>query len=121
MAEAAGKTAKGEQTRTLILETAMLLFLAIPAAVVEDPDDDPILQTAVSGRADVLCTRDLAFLPGRRVDVDQFAREPELRYRIHVSSSVLVSVRSSRYFTMTGVASTSISGKLISTFANPAC
>lgn len=35
---------------------------AIPAAVVEDPDDDPIVQTAVSGRAHVLCTRDMAFL-----------------------------------------------------------
>ncbi len=33
---------------------------AIPT-VVEDPDDDPILQTAISGKADVLCTRDDAF------------------------------------------------------------
>ena len=31
------------------------------AVVIEDPDDDPILQTAVSGRAGVLCTRDDAF------------------------------------------------------------
>jgi len=30
-------------------------------AVVSDPDDDPILQTAIAGRADVLCTRDEAF------------------------------------------------------------
>ena len=30
-------------------------------AVVSDPDDDPILQTAFAGRADVLCTRDEAF------------------------------------------------------------
>lgn len=30
-------------------------------AVVSDPDDDPILQTAVLGQADVLCTRDRAF------------------------------------------------------------
>ena len=30
-------------------------------AVVSDPDDDPILQTAIVGRADVLCTRDEAF------------------------------------------------------------
>lgn len=30
-------------------------------AVVRDPDDDPILQTAITGRADVLCTRDAAF------------------------------------------------------------
>jgi len=27
-------------------------------AVPDDPDDDPIVQTAVVGRADVLCTRD---------------------------------------------------------------
>ena len=30
-------------------------------AVVSDPDDDPILQTAILGHADVLCTRDVAF------------------------------------------------------------
>lgn len=28
------------------------------AVVPDDPDDDPIVQTAVVGRADVLCTRD---------------------------------------------------------------
>ncbi len=32
-----------------------------PARIVSDPDDDPILQTAIVGRADVLCTRDEAF------------------------------------------------------------
>jgi putative PIN family toxin of toxin-antitoxin system len=31
-------------------------------AVVSDPDDDPILQTAIVGRADILCTLDEAFL-----------------------------------------------------------
>jgi putative PIN family toxin of toxin-antitoxin system len=30
-------------------------------AVVTDPDDDPILQTAILGHADVLCTRDIDF------------------------------------------------------------
>jgi putative PIN family toxin of toxin-antitoxin system len=30
-------------------------------AVVSDPDDDPILQTAILGRADILCSRDEAF------------------------------------------------------------
>jgi len=30
-------------------------------AIVSDPDDDPILQTAIAGHADVLCTRDEAF------------------------------------------------------------
>jgi len=33
----------------------------VSPAVVSDPDDDPILQTAIVGRADVLCTRDEAF------------------------------------------------------------
>jgi predicted nucleic acid-binding protein len=28
---------------------------------VSDPDDDPILQTAIAGDADVLCSRDDAF------------------------------------------------------------
>ena len=49
----------------------------------------------------------LALAPGRRIDVDELARQPDLRQRIHASSSVRVSVRSSRYFTMTGVASDS--------------
>lgn len=30
-------------------------------AVVSGPDDDPILQTAVASRADILCSRDAAF------------------------------------------------------------
>ena len=30
-------------------------------AVVSDPDDAPMLHTAVQGRADVLCTRDVHF------------------------------------------------------------
>jgi uncharacterized protein len=38
-------------------------------AVVSDPDDDPILQTAISGKADVLCSRDVAF---RHVVVERF-------------------------------------------------
>jgi putative PIN family toxin of toxin-antitoxin system len=33
----------------------------VSAPMVSDPDDDPILQTAIVGRADVLCTRDEAF------------------------------------------------------------
>lgn len=31
------------------------------SAVVSDPDDDAILQTAIVGHADILCTRDEAF------------------------------------------------------------
>jgi putative PIN family toxin of toxin-antitoxin system len=31
------------------------------AAIVSDPDDDPILQTAIAGKADVLCTLDEDF------------------------------------------------------------
>ena len=51
----------------------------------------------------------LALAAGRRVDVDQRARQRDEidagGHRIHASSSVRVSVRESRYFTMTGVAS----------------
>ena len=32
-------------------------------AVVSDPDDDLVLQTAIAGKADVLCSRDGAFEP----------------------------------------------------------
>ena len=34
-------------------------------AIVSDPDDDPILQTAIAGHADVLCSRDHAFRAAR--------------------------------------------------------
>ena len=44
----------------------------------------------------------LAFAARRGIDVDERARQ---RYRIHASSSVRVSVRESRYLTITGVAS----------------
>lgn len=47
----------------VFLEAAGILveLPEISPAVVSDPDDDPILQTAILGRADVLCTRDEAF------------------------------------------------------------
>src|SRR5215467_11851570 len=48
--------------------------------------------------------RSVAFAACRRVDIDEAAREC---YRIHASSSVRVSVRESRYLTITGVASES--------------
>src|SRR5690606_9085819 len=54
--------------------------------------------------------RHFPFPPGGRVDVDQQpgeGDEVDVAHRIQVSSSVRVSVRSSRYFTMTGVASES--------------
>ncbi len=40
---------------------------------------------------------------GRGIDVDQAPRQRDRIYRIHASSSVRVSVRSSRYLTITGV------------------
>ena len=49
--------------------------------------------------------RDLALAAGRRIDVDQLSREGDRIYRIHASSSVRASVFSSRYLTITGVAS----------------
>jgi putative PIN family toxin of toxin-antitoxin system len=47
----------------LLEEVAVVVDLPeeIPA-VVSDPDDDPILQTAILGAAEVLCSRDVAFL-----------------------------------------------------------
>jgi len=51
--------------RYLVYLSALAEVVApIPASspvVISDPDDDPILQTAITGRADVLCTRDEAF------------------------------------------------------------
>lgn len=52
---------------------------SVPASipiVINDPDDDPILQTAITGRADVLCTRDRAF---RDEVVDRVCRAHNLR------------------------------------------
>ena len=45
---------------------ALVELPEVSPAVVSDPDDDPILQTAIVGRADVLCTRDGAFRFARR-------------------------------------------------------
>jgi predicted nucleic acid-binding protein len=44
--------------------------------VISDPDDDPILQTALVGRADVLCTRDAAF---RHPAVKEYCRLQGIR------------------------------------------
>jgi putative PIN family toxin of toxin-antitoxin system len=44
--------------------------------VISDPDDDPILQTAITGHADVLCTRDEAF---RHEVVEQVCRNHNIR------------------------------------------
>ena len=51
-------------------------------AIVSDPDDDPILQTAVLGHADVLCTRDDAF---NHPVVEEFCREHGIRIMDDVS------------------------------------
>ena len=48
----------------------------IPPAVALDPDDDPILQTAVCGQADVLCTRDTVF---RHPLVEEVCRAHRIR------------------------------------------
>ena len=47
----------------------------------------------------------LSLIPRGRFDVDELSRESEWIYRIHFSSSVRESVLSSRYLTITGVAS----------------
>ena len=54
----------------------MVEMAADVPAVVSDPDDDPILQTAVLGRAEVLCTRDGAF---RHERVEEVCREHGIR------------------------------------------
>ncbi|MEI9814732.1 MAG: putative toxin-antitoxin system toxin component, PIN family [Acidobacteriota bacterium] len=59
------------KTHLSLLEAASFL-VEMPAeipAIVTDPDDDPILQTAIVGRADVLCSRDEAFTASRVLDV----------------------------------------------------
>ena len=47
-----------------------------PPAVVSDPDDDPILQTAIVGHAEILCTRGEAF---HHKAVEQFCSAHNLR------------------------------------------
>jgi uncharacterized protein len=44
--------------------------------VIRDPDDDPILQTAIMGKADIFCTRDEAF---RHEIVEKVCREHGIR------------------------------------------
>ena len=51
-----------EQYLAFLEAAGVLVDLPVVSpAVVSDPDDDPILQTAIVGRANVLCTRDEAF------------------------------------------------------------
>ena len=53
-----------EKYATLLRENSALTDLpeSFPA-VISDPDDDLVLQTAIAGKADVLCSRDAAFEP----------------------------------------------------------
>jgi predicted nucleic acid-binding protein len=48
----------------------------IPAGLLRDLDDEPILATAIAGQADVLCTRDLHFSDDK---VHAFAAEHGIR------------------------------------------
>ena len=54
---------RSHRTYLVFLEAAGALveLPEVSPAVVSHPDDDPILQTAIVGRADVLCTRDGVF------------------------------------------------------------
>jgi putative PIN family toxin of toxin-antitoxin system len=59
------------ETYLSLLETAAFM-IDLPTqapAVLSDPDDDPILQTAILGQADILCTRDGAFSRGLVVEI----------------------------------------------------
>jgi uncharacterized protein len=44
--------------RVYKLSAVVLLPADLPAVVLDDPKDDPIVMTAVTGMAEVLCTRD---------------------------------------------------------------
>ena len=50
----------GEYVRNLQLN-ALLIDVADPLSVAGDPDDDPIIATAIAGNAEVLCTLDRHF------------------------------------------------------------
>ncbi len=61
----------------LIEKISSLVHPVVEAPVVlEDPNDDPVIYTAVSGKADVLCTLDRDFF---RRDVIQFAQRHGIR------------------------------------------
>jgi len=55
----------GEEIQSFVSDLAdsavMVVLPSQTPSIVSDPDDDPILQTAITGRANVLCTRDRAF------------------------------------------------------------
>src|SRR5207249_4342410 len=75
---------RGQNVEAVVVDG---LFDDVESAIAQKPCEPP------AGRG---------FAPGGRVDVDERARQ---LYRIHASSSVRVSVRESRYFTITGVES----------------
>jgi putative PIN family toxin of toxin-antitoxin system len=61
----------------LLQESALMVSLPREfPAVVSDPDDDPILQTAIIGQAEVLCSRDVAF---RSPAVEEVCRSHGIR------------------------------------------
>ena len=60
----------------------------ISFTVPQDPDDDPIVATAVYGRADVLCTRDQHLL---RPDVSQYLEQ--FRVRVLTDIELLAELR----------------------------
>jgi putative PIN family toxin of toxin-antitoxin system len=62
---------------TELAESSTLVVPAmVPVGLIRDPTDEPILGTAVAGRADVLCTRDLDLCDDR---VRVFAAEHGIR------------------------------------------
>jgi putative PIN family toxin of toxin-antitoxin system len=67
-----------EQYLTFLATVADMVESVPPSfpVVISDPDDDPILQTAITGHADVLCTRDEAF---RHEVVEQVCRAHNIR------------------------------------------
>jgi putative PIN family toxin of toxin-antitoxin system len=53
-------TGEAIEQHLVFLEAAGVLveLPEVSPAIISDPDDDPILQTAIVGRAELLCTRD---------------------------------------------------------------
>lgn len=64
--------------------------MAPAQTIASDPDDDPVIQTAIQGRADVLCTRDRHLL---HQDVQEFCKQHSVRVMTDVD--LLQELRSS--------------------------
>lgn len=65
-----------EYFRDLAVSSEFVIPSEVPAGLLRDEDDIPVLGTAVAGRADVLCTRDRGF---RDAAVQRFCSDRGIR------------------------------------------